>query len=328
MTYRFVSLVFLACFASLAAAQSFSGEFRSDVQGPPYPWTHRNFPDEKDLLRFAVVSDRTGDPRPGVLERAVAMLNLLQPEFVLSVGDLADNPSDETSASECDREHQILDDIVGKLKMPFFYVAGNHDIYNSLAAERYRARHGRPYYYFVYKNVLFLVLCTEDPPPGGTFSAEQIAWARQALQENTKVRWTFVFLHKPLFHPREAADHPGWKQIEEALGERPYTVFAGHWHQYTPCRKKGRRLIILSTTGGASSLTGPQKGQMDHIVWVTMTPDTTEPTMVNLVLPAILSWDYLPPACLDPQEPAPKKKASAAAVSAPASAPNDTKKKK
>jgi hypothetical protein len=35
-----------------------------------------------------VVSDRAGGVRPGVFEEAARKINLLQPEFVMSVGDL------------------------------------------------------------------------------------------------------------------------------------------------------------------------------------------------------------------------------------------------
>lgn len=40
------------------------------------------------LFTFAIVSDRTGWHRPGVFESAMARLNWLSPDFVMSVGDL------------------------------------------------------------------------------------------------------------------------------------------------------------------------------------------------------------------------------------------------
>src|SRR5581483_7209572 len=43
--------------------------------------------DERDF-QLAIVSDRTGGHRAKVFSRAVEQLNLLQPEFVVSVGDL------------------------------------------------------------------------------------------------------------------------------------------------------------------------------------------------------------------------------------------------
>ena len=52
------------------------------------PWIHLNLNNDPDHFQFAIVSDRTGGHRPGVFEDAVKKLNLLQPEFVMSVGDL------------------------------------------------------------------------------------------------------------------------------------------------------------------------------------------------------------------------------------------------
>ena len=61
------------------------------------PWTHLRVNNRPDEFRFAFVTDRTGGARPGVFERAVTQLNLLQPEFVVSVGDLiegSDKPAE------------------------------------------------------------------------------------------------------------------------------------------------------------------------------------------------------------------------------------------
>ena len=50
--------------------------------------------------------------------------------------------------------------------MPLFFLPGNHDYYNDAAISVWRERFGdeRGYYYFVYKDVLFLMINTEDPP--------------------------------------------------------------------------------------------------------------------------------------------------------------------
>ena len=53
------------------------------------PWTGLTPNAAPDGFQFAVVADRTGGHRKGVFSKAVKQVNLLQPEFVLSVGDLA-----------------------------------------------------------------------------------------------------------------------------------------------------------------------------------------------------------------------------------------------
>src|SRR5688572_27601154 len=52
------------------------------------PFTHLEINRRPNSFQFAIVSDRTGGRRPGVFSRAVEKINLLQPEFVISVGDL------------------------------------------------------------------------------------------------------------------------------------------------------------------------------------------------------------------------------------------------
>ena len=55
---------------------------------PLNPWNHLELNNDPDHFQFAIVSDRAGGHRPGVFMDAVNKLNLLQPEFVMSVGDL------------------------------------------------------------------------------------------------------------------------------------------------------------------------------------------------------------------------------------------------
>src|SRR5687768_1090309 len=52
------------------------------------PWTHLRLNNNPDTFHFVVVSDRTGGHRARVFSEAVEKINLLQPAFVLSVGDL------------------------------------------------------------------------------------------------------------------------------------------------------------------------------------------------------------------------------------------------
>src|SRR3954452_19790607 len=64
------------------------GEKHTETQPQKHPWTNLNFNNDPDRFQFAIVGDRTGRHRPGVFEKGIEKLNLLQPEFVMSVGDL------------------------------------------------------------------------------------------------------------------------------------------------------------------------------------------------------------------------------------------------
>jgi hypothetical protein len=169
---------------------------------------------------------------------------------------------------------------------------------NLVQVEKWKERFGKLYSHFVYRNVLLLSLDSDDPPDTH-ISDEQIAYVKKALDENATVRWTLVFLHKPLWVIEErkaqtaAQGAPpvekdtGWPKIEALLENRPYTVFAGHFHRYSKYVRHDRRYFILATTGGVSQLRGPAFGEFDHVAWVTMRRDG--PVVANLMLGGI--WD-------------------------------------
>ncbi len=118
-------------------------------------------------------------------------------------------------------------------------------------------RYGQRYYHFIYKNVLFLVLDTEDNPPdiqqqifdvraeamrivavqgwgvfeetgygqlterkSGRIGEQQAAYFRQVIAQNPQVRWTFLLMHKPAWE-RPAEEH--FSTIEAALAGTPHT---------------------------------------------------------------------------------------------------------
>ena len=92
-------------------------------------------------FRFAVISDRTGGHRPGIFSRSVRMINMLQPEFVMSVGDLIEGYSEDPGqwALEWSEFESKLD----ALQMPFFFCVGNHDMSNLPMSENWKRKFGR-----------------------------------------------------------------------------------------------------------------------------------------------------------------------------------------
>jgi len=127
------------------------------------PWTSENFKNKPENFQFAIIGDRTGGANvQGTFKLAVDQINLLQPEFVINVGDMIEGYSDEKK--ELNAEWEEVDALLDKLEMPFFRTPGNHDIANGVAEQVWKDRHGATYYHFLYRDALFLVLNTEDPP--------------------------------------------------------------------------------------------------------------------------------------------------------------------
>jgi hypothetical protein len=255
------------------------------------PWTNLRLNNDPGEFRFVIVSDRTGGHRARIFSQAVEQINLLQPEFVLSVGDLIEGYTEKPE--QVAREWREFQGYVNKLQMPFFYVPGNHDLANEYMEKAWKEKFGRRYYSFVYRNVLFLILNSDDPPgKAGNISAEQLNFVKQTLVQNPDVRWTIVAIHKPLWSQTNVAK-TGWLDVEKLLGERKYSVFAGHIHRYLRFTRNGRNYYQLATTGGASKMRGLPYGEVDHIAWVTMKKDG--PVIANLMLDGIYTEEMKKP---------------------------------
>ncbi len=281
--------------AVVAGAIAFSGSQKIGVGGLQIdvenrnPWTHLRLNDAEETFHFVVVSDRTGGHRARVFSQAVEQINLMQPAFVICVGDLIQGYTKDTGTlAEMWKEFQTY---TSRLQMPFFYVPGNHDLANPVESAVWKERFGRRYYHFLYKDVLFLAVCSDDPnedKEDAKISKEQLEYFQKVLSENKNVRWTILCLHKPMWTHKNL-DTNGWLDMEKALAGRQYTVFAGHIHRYQKFVRQGMNYYQLATTGGGSKLRGLRYGEFDHIVWATM--GKQGPVFANVMLDGIYPED-------------------------------------
>ncbi|MEM9257805.1 MAG: metallophosphoesterase [Pseudomonadota bacterium] len=307
--------------SSGAIEPSYDGSFGTGA----IPWTSLEALDGDARFHFVVITDRTGGEREGVFGPAMEAINLMQPAFVVSVGDLIEGYTRDRQQIEA--EWDELDGFIKALDAPFFYTPGNHDYSNQVMADVWAERYGPSYYSFVYKEVLFVVLNSALFDREGIeghgqrfedWSVEQqaqLSWFEKTLAAHEDVRWTFVLTHRPYWRkswkePEEDGDletpsasgpwprHEGevreWKAIERLLDDRDYTAFAGHMHSYEyepgPGGPHVHEKIALATTGGVSGLRGKQYGEFDHFVWMTMTDEG--PVMANVLLDGVLGKDH------------------------------------
>ena len=254
-----------------------------DQSGSVHPWSHLDVNNDPGNFQFAIVTDRTGGHRSGVFMDAVNKLNLLQPEFVVSVGDMIEGYTQ--NEERIYREWDEFNGFIEQLQMPFFYVPGNHDYINDVMARIWEEKFGPSYYHFVYRDVLFLCLNSEEASKGsnmGGIEKPQYEYIKKALEENPEVKWTLLFMHQSLW----TLDNTRyWKDVEQLLVDREHTVFAGHHHHYVKYTRNNSKYIMLASTGGTSQLRGPNFGEFDHVVWVTMTKEG--PVIANLLLEGI-----------------------------------------
>jgi 3',5'-cyclic AMP phosphodiesterase CpdA len=290
--------------------------FEHDVVSGPKPWTSDVFEEEEEEdFTFAIISDLNGGERAGVYSTAVSQLNRLDPTFVLSVGDLIDGGTEDSI--QLAKEWDSFDSRTSKLQMPFFYLGGNHDLTNPRMREFWKNRFGPRYYHFVYKNVLFLMMDSEDYEEErmleiyharahaikvmdgelegefkdteyfsmeerrlGGMSNTQLDYYKSVLSKYPDVKWTFVLMHKPLWM-REG--NKGLNQLETLLAQRPYTVINGHFHSFSHRIRNGRDYTILGTTGGSQKATDSMA--FDHVTLVRM---AEEPIVTHLKMDGIL----------------------------------------
>lgn len=332
-----LSLAFLLLFATGCAS---TADLVNDpvlqhaVPNGPLPWTQTDPNYDAQAIRFAVFSDLTGGEREDVFSVAVEQMNLLRPELIVNVGDLIEGAADQ---KEIDRQWQSFDDRADRSTAPILYTGGNHDLLGVEVREAWERRNGPRYYHVRYRDVLFLILDTEDhslervreiagmqqqaikiakesgweafaeteyanlpEDETGMISPAQARYMRDAIADNADVKWTFILMHKA---PWANDDMATWQSIEAALGEQPYTVFNGHRHTYEHTRRNGRDYIRLATTGGVFL---PESGQsMDHIVWVTV--DAQGAHIANLAMSGILDKTGKRPLngdelCLNPKD--------------------------
>ena len=256
-----------------------------DIPEGQRPWSSLELNNKAENFQFAIVTDRTGGHRQGVFLDGILKLNLLQPEFVMSVGDLIEGYTTDTV--KLNTQWKEFNGFIDSLQMPFFYVPGNHDITNSVMEKKWRELYGKTYYHFVYNDILFMCLNSEDTHRGagnGMIGDEQFNYIKTTLEQNQHVKWTLLFMHQPLWVQN---DTKRWTDVEKLLSGRNHNVFAGHYHRYWKTNRNSGKYIALATTGGGSRLRGTAYGEFDHVVWVTMTPKG--PILANLLLEGI--WD-------------------------------------
>ena len=297
---RLIPFAVLAAFAFTAGAHP--PQFHDQPAGP---FTTRQDtlavppPVASDAFQFVIYGDRTGGVPAGlkVLDQAVADTNLLDPDLVMTVGDLIQGYNETPQWLDQAAEYR---GIMDKLHMRWFPVAGNHDVYwrgqgdppQGQHEGNYEKHFGPLWYSFRHKNAGFICLYTDEGDPATNLknfsvpalqrmSGEQLDFLKEALEQLADVDHVMVFLH----HPRWLSNYDGgnWHVVEKMLTDagNVTAVFAGHIHHMrfdqsavpAEVHRGGIDYYTLATTGGHLAAEIPDAGWLHHLNVVTVRPE-------------------------------------------------------
>ncbi len=244
-----------------------------------------------DVFHFVIYGDRTGGSPEGLkfLRQAVADTNLIDPDLVMTVGDLIQGYNKRPQWLEQMEEYK---EIMAKLNMSWYPVAGNHDIYwrgRGKAPEghhesSYEEHFGPLWYSFEHKKNGFIVLYSDEGDPKTnkkgfhdialqTMSDPQLAFLDESLKKLAGANQVFVFLHHPRWINRGGYANGNWDVVHKKLSAagNVKAVFAGHIHQMRFDKPDdGIEYYTLATTGGHLPADIPDAGYLHHLNMVSV----------------------------------------------------------
>ena len=235
-------------------------QFVSNLKKGAFPWTSEP-KIAGDNYRFVIIGDLTGGEEPGIFDTAVERINDLDPDFVVSVGDLIDGYTVDTTL--INKQWRIFQHSVQKLEAPFFYVPGNHDVANPVLMDFWKKKIGASFYTFKVGKYLFVVLNTWEPGVSG-ISKEQTAIIKKAIENEAEDIPLFVFTHNPFWF---ISDQPGLREVNLLFSQRNTTFFCGHEHRYLHKKVNGQNHYMLAgiATGGPG-MRGPELGEFHNLM--------------------------------------------------------------
>jgi 3',5'-cyclic AMP phosphodiesterase CpdA len=247
-----------------------------------------------------------GRSAPAGFAKAIDTINKLNPDFVLTGGDLIADALNATE-SRADSLYNLYLSMVKAVKAPLYNTIGNHENLgwegngkvkadNPLYGQgMYRKYLGEPYYSFVHKGWKFFVLCSPQQTKTGytgVIDSIQLSWIKSELASTDTAMPLVISVHIPLISVyqqlQEGSLAPNPAGLVTSNGKEVLDLFSehnlrlvlqGHLHYLEEIKANN----ILFITGGAVSSawwTGKYHGLEEGFLYLTIRGDN-------------ISWKYI-----------------------------------
>lgn len=209
---------------------------------------------------------------PEVFEEFVQKTTLINPDFVVHVGDMIHGYTYNINSAR--KQWERFKKQIAPLKAPFYPTPGNHDVTTKEIVEAYAEAWNNTdkfYYSFTKNNCTFIILNAFENQDFYKISDEQFEWMKNVLEAN-KDNNIFISLHPPLHLEK---DNKEWERIHNILKHyRTRAVFTGHYHIYDYRKIDGIDYFCLNTSGNMSLNTGFLGGNSHQILSVEVNNDS------------------------------------------------------
>ena len=253
--------------------------------------------DNPESFSFVFMNDIHLIPGRGLagFEKAIECINKLNPDLVISCGDLVWDVNDQTFGG-ADSLFNLYIHTVKKIKAPIFNGIGNHDVFGLYLKNDISSSHpmyekkmfefkiGKLYQTFIHKGWKFFILDDIDVKPGkivGGIDSTQLAWISKELTLTDKKTPIIIALHIPLITALIQFEQGGNTPIPEGSavfnsrelldlfkGYNLKLVLQGHMHTYEDIYLYGIRFLTGGTVSGWK-WNGPSRGTQPGFLQIT-----------------------------------------------------------
>ncbi|HEY3783427.1 MAG TPA: metallophosphoesterase [Fimbriimonadaceae bacterium] len=241
------------------------------AQTPFVAINHKPLPPSKDDFYFVALGDNrpagAGLPPTGTYREILKEVAIIDPEFVLSTGDLLYGNDD--TLDQYKQEEVWMKPLLDTLPCPFFNVPGNHEVNNNPAfLDEYTKTMGPAFGRFDFGQFRFLAVCTELPAEKPTVFGAQMDWLKT---EMANPKPTFIYEHHPVYNrvtnTEDTATVSNGKELHQLyLSGGVKAVFEGHDHVYDAQTHDGIMYTIAGGSGAPLDATVTDGGFFNYVI--------------------------------------------------------------